>query len=129
MLLLSSLRIGMFGYNSLSERTIIPFAFLFIGMFLTIHPALAEESVKSYEMAESGQTFSFPMTSEEIAKEDAKNAKHAAIKKTKPEEQNRQVDTYELAESGITIEFPVETTDRVIFEAVAEKNPIDDSKM
>lgn len=156
---------------------IIPFTLLLIGVFLTIHPAWAEERVKVYElaesgitiefkmtpeeiaaedaeiakqlarkekeaaktnsrqrfkvyeMAESGQTFSFPMTQEEIAKEDAENSKLVTTKKLKRKEPKRQVEIFELAESGITIEFPAQTTDRSVFEAVAEKNSSDDSSI
>jgi hypothetical protein len=117
------------GDLKMKNVVIIPFTSLLIGMFSTIHPALAEERANVYEMAESGQTFSFLMTSKEIAREDAENAKLAASKKANPEEQNRQVDIYELAESGIKIDFPVETTDNTLFEDVAEKNILDDSKM
>ena len=87
------------------------------------------QKFKVYQMAESGQTFSFPMTAEEIAAEDAETAKRTAIRKAKSEEQKKQVVIFELAESGIEIEFPVETSGEVVFEAVAEKNSPDDSKM
>ena len=87
------------------------------------------QRLKVYEMAESGQTFSFPMTSAEIAAEDAENASRAAIRKSKSEEHQKQVVIFELAESGVAIEFPVETSGKVLFEAFAEKNSQDDSKM
>jgi hypothetical protein len=37
--------------------------------------------------------------------------------------------TNALVESGVAIEFPVETSGKVLFEAVAEKKFPDDSKM
>jgi O-acetyl-ADP-ribose deacetylase (regulator of RNase III) len=89
----------------------------------------SRQRFKVYEMAESGQTISFPMTSEEIAAEDAENARRAAIRKSKSVEQKKQVVIFELAESGVAIEFPVETSGKVVLEAIAEKNSLDDSKM
>lgn len=87
------------------------------------------QRLKIYEMAESGQTIAFPMTAEEIAADDAENARRAARRKAKSEEPHKQVVIFELAESGVKIEFPVETSDDVVFDAVAEKNPSNDSKM
>jgi len=66
------------------------------------------------------------VTAEEIAAEDAENARLAAIRKTKSAEQKKQVVIYELAESGISIEFPVEKSDKAISEAVTEKKSSED---
>jgi hypothetical protein len=66
--------------------------------------ATAGEKMKPYEMGESGQVVMFPMTPEQIAGEDAKNARRTALKESKATEP--MVVTYELAESGEVIHFP-----------------------
>lgn len=45
-------------------------------------------------MADSGITIEFKMNPEEIAAEDAENARLAAIRKAKSEEQKKKVVTY-----------------------------------
>ena len=84
---------------------------LLIGMFLTINPALAGDGVKVFEMGESGQRVSFPMSAEEIAAVDTEKARPAGIRKAKSEEIKKQIVAYELAESGVSVEFPVDTPD------------------
>jgi len=63
------------------------------------------------------------MPPEEIAAEDAENAKLTAIQKANSEEQKKQDVIFELAESVVTIEFPVKTSGKVVLEAMAEKIP------
>ena len=58
---------------------------LSIGMLLGTNSAKAEQRVKIFEMAESGQTIEFQMTPEEIASEDAENARLAGIRQAKLE--------------------------------------------
>jgi hypothetical protein len=85
------------------------FTLLLIGMFLTNHPALAEERVNVYEMAESGIIIEFKMTPEEIAAEDAENAKQVAHKEKETAKTNsgQRFKFYEMAESGQTVSFPM----------------------
>ena len=72
---------------------------------LACGPATAGEKWKTYEMGESGQVVMFPMSPEEIAAENAKNAARPAPKPSKAAE--TLVVTYELAESGAVVAFPV----------------------
>ena len=74
-----------------------------LGFVLSMPAALAAERVKTFELAESGVVIEFPMTPEEIAAEDAANARQAARDKEPLERRER----IELAESGLVIEFPM----------------------
>ncbi len=56
---------------------------LTIGISLETSTAIAEKRVKIFEMAESGQTFEFPMSPEEIASENAENARLAVVRQAK----------------------------------------------
>lgn len=40
---------------------VITYTLAFLGLFLTVNPALAEDRVKVYEMAESGIAVEFPV--------------------------------------------------------------------
>ena len=83
------------------------------GFFLALPAALAEERVKTFELAESGIIIEFPMTADEIAAENAENARQAALEK-KPRERQEQI---ELAESGLVIEFPMTAEERAAEDA------------
>ena len=54
-----------------------------IGILLRISQAAEEKRVIVIEMGESGQTAEFPMSPEEIAAENAENARFAAIQQAK----------------------------------------------
>ena len=83
------------------------FTLMSMGIFFTINPAFAGDRVKAYEMAESGITIEFRMTPEEIAAEDAENAKKAARKKAAKNNSRQRFKVYEMAESGQTFSFPM----------------------
>lgn len=83
------------------------FALMVMGSFLIINPAVAEDRVKVFEMAESGITIEFKMTPEEIAAEDAERAKQAARKETSGNNSQPRMNVYEMAESGQTFSFPM----------------------
>ncbi len=80
---------------------------LLIGVFLTINPALAGDGVKVYEMAESGLTIEFKMTSKEIAADNAENAKLAALSKAHNNNPQKRVKVFEMSESGQRVSFPM----------------------
>ena len=80
---------------------------LTIGISLATSTAIAEQRVKIFEMAESGQTFEFQMSPEEIASENAENARLAVVRQAnlnKPKERKKVI---EMGESGQTVEFPM----------------------
>lgn len=79
---------------------------LALGIFIIIEPAMAEQRVKIFELAESGQTIEFSMTPEEIAAEDAENERLAELREAKLKMPQKCVEGFELAESGAIIEFP-----------------------
>ncbi|CAB1056638.1 hypothetical protein D1BOALGB6SA_1375 [Olavius sp. associated proteobacterium Delta 1] len=86
---------------------------LTIGMTLETDPAIAQNRVKIFEMAESGQTVEFPMSPDEIAAEDADNARLATLRKSGLDKANKPVTSFELAESGIVIKFPVKPPETI----------------
>lgn len=57
-----------------------------MALLLTINIAEAEEKVKVFELAESGQTIAFPMSVEEIAAEQAQKGGPIAIRGSKGKE-------------------------------------------
>ncbi len=80
---------------------------LTIGFSFETRPAIAENRVKIYELAESGQTFEFPMKPAEIAYEDTTNARHTAIRQAKLFEPEKRLKVIEMGESGQTVVFPM----------------------
>ena len=76
-----------------------------IVVFLTIIPALAENRVKVFEMNESGVTFEFPMTPEEIAAEDRERARLAELKEDNKKKIRARFEVVEMGESGQTVSF------------------------
>jgi NDP-sugar pyrophosphorylase family protein len=56
-------------------------------------------------MAESGQTFEFTMSLEEIASEDAKNDRLAVMRKERLNKPKRRKKVIEMGESGQIVEF------------------------
>jgi hypothetical protein len=83
------------------------FTLLAVGMFFTITPAFAGDRVKVYEMAESDITIEFKMTPEEIAAEDAENAKLATLRKANKNNPEKRVKVFDMGESGQTVSFPM----------------------
>jgi hypothetical protein len=80
---------------------------LTIGISLEANTAIAEKRVKIFEMAESGQTFEFPMSPEEIASENAENARLAVVRQAKLNKPKERKKVIEMGESGQTVEFPM----------------------
>ena len=89
-------------------------AFLFI-FLISITNATAEQRMITFEMGESGQTVSFPMSQEEIDAANAKAVSSREPKKTGDTIRKRWVNRIELPESGQFVEFPM--TDEEIQEA------------
>jgi hypothetical protein len=82
-------------------------ALFFIGGCATNGSSMNEKRVKTFEMPESGQTISFPMTEEEIAAEDAEIARQKATKLARKKKPQERVKTFEMPESGQIIKFPM----------------------
>ena len=78
-----------------------------LGIFLRISQASEEKRVIVIEMGESGQTVEFPMSPEEIAAENAENAKFAAIRQAKLKKPEERKQVIEISESGQAVEFPM----------------------
>ena len=75
---------------------------------VSINSVAAEEKYIVFEMGESGQTVSFPMTSQEIAASEADNAKLMKIGTLISQAITQSFITYEMAESGQTFSFPMD---------------------
>jgi hypothetical protein len=86
---------------------LITFTLLAVGMLYTINPLFAADRIKFYEMAESGMTFEFKMTPEEIAAEDRTNAKLAALKEARENKPAQRVKVFEMGDSGTGVSFPM----------------------
>ena len=87
-----------------------------------------DQRLKIFEMGESGQAVSFPMTEKEIAAEDAHKVPPRAVHDLKATRDGRKTIIFELAESGQTIEFPEENVEVFIedvagTDAKAKKDP------
>ncbi len=74
---------------------------------LTAGLATAGEKMKIYEMGESGQQVAFKMTAEEIAAENAENARLAAINAHNRQKSNTGFLVIEMGESGQNVSFPM----------------------
>lgn len=74
---------------------------------LTAGLATAGEKMKVYEMGESDQTVAFKMTAEEIAAENAENARLAAINADNRQKSKAGLLVIEMGESGESISFPM----------------------
>jgi hypothetical protein len=86
---------------------ITTFTVLAMGLLLTNNPTFASDRVKVYEMAESGITIEFKMTPEEIAAEDAENARVAALREANNKNPRKKVKVFEMGESGQSLSFPM----------------------
>lgn len=92
---------------------------------LTAGLSAAGERMKAYEMGESGQVVLFSMNPEEIAAEDAKTTRMAALRESESKEPI--METYEMAESGEVISFPmsaeeIKTAERLVAEKTAKRS-------
>ena len=88
---------------------------LAMGMVLAINPTFAADRVKVYELAESGVAIEYKMTPEEIAAEDAENAKLAVLREANNSNSEKRVNVFEMGESGQTITFQL-TADEIAAE-------------
>jgi len=88
---------------------------LTFGIFIINSSAIAEQRVKVFELAESGQTIEFLMTPHEIAAEDAENDRLAALREAKLKKPKKRMQIFEMGESGQTVEFPM-TPDEIAAE-------------
>jgi len=68
--------------------------------------SIADQRMITFEMGESGQTVSYPMTQKEILEARRTDQLIEEINQRKGRNQ-RLVESYEQAESGITISFPM----------------------
>ncbi len=99
------------GKRQMKYRIILIISLLMLISFIAASIALAEERFMVFEMGEGGHTVEFPMTSEEIASEDAEISRRDALREAKLKKPKKHVVVFELAESGIIIEFPDTTSD------------------
>jgi hypothetical protein len=99
--------------------TIIITIILALGVFLIISPVMAENRVIAFEMGESGQMVSFPLTADEIVAEDAEIARLKAAQNIRVPKSESDFVIFELAESGETIEFPVKGVE-ILTEGIAK---------
>jgi len=77
-----------------------------MGVFLTTDPVIAGDRFKVYELAESGATIEFKMSPEEIAAEDAENARLAAIREANSNRPKERLNEIEMGDGG-SISFPM----------------------
>ena len=89
------------------NKFLISVNILLIGLVLFLSDAAAEQRMVTFEMGESGQTVSFPMSLEEIALADAEAARAKVTKNTRSVQPKKWVNRIEQPESGNYIEFPM----------------------
>ena len=82
-----------------------------LALIINLNAATAEEKSMVFEMAESGQTVSFPMTAEEIAAAEAEIEKPAFRRNADAEKKRTPVIIHEVGEGGHRIIFPLTRTD------------------
>ncbi|BBO77429.1 hypothetical protein DSCW_48460 [Desulfosarcina widdelii] len=112
-------------YNSiLFNMFLISFVFFFTD-------AVAEQRMITFEMGESGQTVSFPMSQEEIAYADSVTAYSNSFKKADDTMGKDWVNRIELPESGQFVEFPMteEEIQEAKEKAAKEKSNINRRKL
>lgn len=91
----------------MKSRILAIVVFFAIGGYATNGLSMVEKRITTYEMPESGQTISFPMTEEEIAAEDAKIARRKVAQRTMTKKIQKRVMKIEMGESGQIITFPM----------------------
>lgn len=94
-------------------------AFFVIGGCATSGSTMVEKRVKTFEMPESGQVITFPLTEEEIAAEDAEIARRKAAQLARKKKPKERVKIFEMPESGQII----------IFSMTMEEIAIEDAKI
>jgi len=77
-------------------------------IIVSLNTASAEKRHIVFEMGESGQAVSFPMTSKEIAASEADNAKLMKIGTLISQTITQSFITFEMGESGQTFSFPMD---------------------
>jgi hypothetical protein len=77
-------------------------------IMVSINSAAADERDVVFGMGESGQTVSFPMTSEEISAFEADNAKLMKIGTLISQTITQSFITFEMGEGGQTFSFPMD---------------------
>ena len=82
-----------------------------LALVFNLNTASAAEKLMVYEMGESGQTVSFPMTADEIAVADAENKNAAVLPEAVAGKTRAAVLIYEVGEGGHRITFPLTLTD------------------
>lgn len=80
---------------------------LIIGLALFLSDAVAEQRMITFEMGESGQTVSFPMSAEEIIFADTVVAYANSLKTSGRTTRKKWVNRIELPETGQYLEFPM----------------------
>ena len=83
------------------------FVITILAILFAISTASAADRVKVFEIAESGHTFEFPMTPEEIAAEDAGNSILKATGRMNVTQPNKRVKVFEMGEGGHRVVFPM----------------------
>jgi hypothetical protein len=94
-----------------------------MALFLNLNTATAADRLKVFEMGESGCSVCFPMTAEEIAAEDAKAARLAAIREAKLENPGERMRIYEMGEGDHTVSFPL-TAEEIAAEDANKDRPV-----
>jgi hypothetical protein len=89
------------------EKYIIILGIMFITVGITVNPAVAVETHRIYEMGESGQTVSFPMTAEEFAAEHSERERLSAIREIKAQKPKQRQRVFEMGESSQIVSFPM----------------------
>lgn len=91
----------------MKNRILILINILLISFIIILTDAIAEQRMITFEMGESGQTVSFPMSQEEMAFADDVAAFTRSSKITDDTIPKRLVNRIELPESGQFVEFPM----------------------
>lgn len=81
-------------------------------LVFNLNTALADARFKVYEMGESGQIVSFPMSAEEIEAADCDNKKLAVLRTANTGKTRAAVLIYEMGEGGHRIAFPLTLMDQ-----------------
>ena len=104
-------------------------------IIVSINIASAEKRHIVFEMGESGQTVSFPMTFEEIAAVDAENERRVKNKVLNSQKTASRIQTVEMGESGQMVSFMMtpekmtaEDDEKQRFSDIRRKSYIDDRK-
>ena len=95
---------------------------LFLAALVTMNPAIAGDRLKIFQMGESGQMVSFPLTAEEIGIDNTEIGRRRAIRNDRVPKGESDLVIFELAESGEIIEFLAKEVE-IFIEGVAKTGP------